>query len=107
MLIALFIICKVIKNLRKSFSIILQANPKEIDIDGIHEKLLAPPEITGVYDCHVWMVSITCFPHLRLDRDYSLKEMIEIKSKVKALLKPEIQHVTIGFEGVDEVCEGC
>ncbi len=109
-LIAAFIIFNVVKNLRKSFSIILQATPKEVNIEGIHQKLLALPEITDVHDCHVWTMDgeyHVLSTHLRLDKDYSLTQIAEIKVQVKALLKTDVQHVTIEFEGVNEQCEGC
>ena len=110
MLIALFIIYNVFKNLKHSFSIILQATPKEIDIEGIHEKLLSLPEVIDVHDCHTWTMDgeyHVLSTHLRLDKNYTLDEQAEIKVKAKRLLKEEVQHVTIEFEGVDEVCDGC
>ena len=108
LLIAAFIIFNVIKSLKKSFSIILQATPKAIDIEAIHSRLLNLPEITDVHDCHVWSMDgeyNVLSVHLRLDKDYSLNDLIAIKSKVKSLLKKDIQHVTIEFEGVDEDCQ--
>ncbi len=109
-LISLFIIFNVVKNLKKSFSIILQATPKEIDVKSIHDKLLGLPEITDVHDCHIWTMDgeyHVLSTHLRLDKDYSLNEMANIKSRAKKLLKEDVQHVTIEFEGKDEQCEGC
>ncbi len=54
LLIALFILFNVYKNIKETLRIILQVIPKEISIDTIREKLKNMPEIQEVHDCHVW-----------------------------------------------------
>lgn len=108
LLIALFIIFNVVKSLRKSFSIILQATPQGIDVEEIERQILSLPEITDVHDCHIWTMDgayNVLSVHLKLDKDYSLYELSGIKKKVKELLINEIQHVTIEFEGSKEDCD--
>jgi cobalt-zinc-cadmium efflux system protein len=110
LLIALYIIFNVVKSLRKSFLIILQGTPKGVDAVALEKQILGLPEITEVHDCHIWSMDgeyNVLSMHLKLDKDYSLNEMSGIKTKVKELLKKEIQHVTIEFEGMDESCETC
>ena len=109
-LIALFIIFNVIRNLKRSFSIILQATPKEVNVEGIHQKILSVPEVLDIHDCHIWTMDgefHVLSAHLGLDKDYTLSELVEIKSRVKKVLKEDVEHVTIEFEGKDEECEGC
>ena len=109
-LIAVFIIYNVIKNLKKSFVIILQATPKEVDIQAIHYGLKSLPEVIDVHDCHVWSMDgeyHVLSAHLVLDKVYSLREMAEIKSAAKAILADlNIQHSTLEFEEEGEHCEG-
>lgn len=110
-LIAVFIIYNVIKNLKKSFAIILQATPKEVDIQAIHYGLKSLPEVIDVHDCHVWSMDgeyHVLSAHLVLDKVYSLREMAEIKSAAKAILADlNIQHSTLEFEEEGEHCDGC
>jgi len=108
LLIALFIIFNVVKSLKKSFAIILQAIPKGIDVEELENEILSIPEITDLHDCHIWPMDgeyNVLSVHLKLDKDYSLLEMSAIKRKVKVMLKKDIQHVTIEFEGVNEDCD--
>ena len=108
-LISLFVLYNVYKNLRKSMLVILQGIPEEVSLEDIKEKLKDISEITDVHDNHVWSMDgeyniLTI--HLQLDQDYKLSEQAKLKEKVRSQLKAEsINHITIEFEGQDENCE--
>ncbi|MEQ8626936.1 cation diffusion facilitator family transporter [Ekhidna sp.] len=108
-LISLFVLYNVYKNLRKSMLVILQGIPEDVSLDEIKEKLKDISEITDVHDNHVWSMDgeyniLTI--HLQLDQDYKLSEQAKLKEKVRSQLKDEsINHITIEFEGQDENCE--
>ena len=108
-LISLFVLYNVYKNLRKSMLVILQGIPEEISIDHIRQKLKDMPEVTDIHDCHAWSMDgqYNIFTiHLQLDKDYRLSEQAELKDTVRSKLKDEsINHITIEFEGQDENCE--
>ena len=110
-LIAIFIIYNVVKNLRKSLLIILQASPSEVDVDEIRQQLTAIPEIIDIHDCHIWSMDgeyNVLSAHLVIEENLSLEAMASIKVNVKKLLKKNhIDHITIEFEGKDEPCDGC
>ncbi|OEK05819.1 cation diffusion facilitator family transporter [Roseivirga misakiensis] len=110
-LIGVFIIYNVIANLKKSFSIILQTTPADVDIPAIHDGLKSIPEIIDIHDCHVWSMDgeyHVLSAHVVLDKVYSLRELTEIKSKAKLLLADlNIKHSTLEFEEDGEECEGC
>lgn len=108
-LISIFVLYNVYKNLKKSLLIILQGIPEDVDMDEIRQKLKGISEITDLHDCHVWSMdgnySILTL-HLQLDRDYKLSEQARLKNKVTAILKDEsINHITIEFEGNNENCD--
>ena len=108
-LISLFVLYNVYKNLRKSMLVILQGIPEEVSLEDIKEKLKDISEITDVHDNHVWSMdgeyNILAI-HLQLDQDYKLSEQAKLKEKVRSQLKDEsINHITIEFEGQDENCE--
>ena len=108
-LISLFVLYNVYKNLRKSMLVILQGIPEEISIDDIGLKLKSMPEVTDIHDYHAWSMDgqyniLTL--HLQLDKDYTLSEQARVKETVRSRLKDEsINHITIEFEGLDENCE--
>ncbi|WP_020531084.1 cation diffusion facilitator family transporter [Flexithrix dorotheae] len=112
-LISLFVLYNVYKNLRKSMLVILQGIPEEVSIDYIGEKLKDIPAVTDIHDCHIWSMDgqyniLTI--HLQLDKDYKLSEQVKLKETVRTKLKSEaINHITMEFEGHDENCEmeGC
>lgn len=110
-MIGVFIIYNVVSNLKKSFSIILQTTPSDVDIPAIHEGLKSLPEIIDVHDCHVWSMDgqyHVLSAHVVLDKVYSLRELTDIKSRAKLLLAElNIEHSTLEFEEDGEDCEGC
>lgn len=110
-LIALFIIYNVVKNLKKSLLIILQAKPGEVDMEKVNKLLLSIPEIIEVHDCHVWSMDgeyNVLSAHMVIDNNLTLSEIASIKSKAKVLLKENhIEHVTLEFEAKGEHCDGC
>ncbi len=110
-MIGVFIIYNVVSNLKKSFSIILQTTPSDVDIPAIHEGLKSLPEIIDVHDCHVWSMDgqyHVLSAHVVLDKVYSLRELTDIKSRAKLLLAElNIEHSTLEFEEEGEECEGC
>lgn len=116
LLIALFILFNVYKNIKDTLRILLQGIPKEISVEKIQKKLLHFPEISEIHDCHVWS----------LDGEYNLATLHvslkdtsllndgshEIKRKIRKLLHDdfEIEHVTLELESTNENCEykeGC
>ena len=110
-MIGIFIIYNVIKNLKQSFSIILQTTPADVDIPALQEGLKSLDEVIGVHDCHVWSMDgayHVLSAHVVLDKVYFLRELTDIKSRAKLLLADlNIKHSTLEFEEDGEDCEGC
>ena len=108
-LISLFVLYNVYKNLKKNLLVILQGIPEEISIDDIRQKLKNISKVTDIHDCHAWSMDgqyniLTL--HLRLDKDYKLSEQAKLKEQVRTQLKDEsINHITIEFEAQGENCE--
>ncbi len=110
-LIALFILYNVYRNLRESFQIILQGTPSNVDMKKIHATLLEIPGIVNFHDCHSWTMDGSyniLSAHLVVENDQSLKQLEVIKAEVKKKLdKLGINQTTIEFETEDEICEPC
>lgn len=109
-LISLWVFWNVVKNLRKSFLVLLQGIPEEVDLKRIYAKLEAFPEVIEVHDCHIWSMDgdynvLTI--HVKLNQNYSLDSQALLKSKFRNILAYEsINHITMEFEGPDEDCTG-
>lgn len=107
--ISLFVLYNVYKNIRKSLLVILQGIPDEVDIEAIKKNLQGIDSIIDVHDCHSWSMDgeyniLTL--HLILDKDVKLSDQAKLKEQVRLKLKNEsINHVTIEFEGEEENCE--
>jgi len=107
-LITLYVLFNVFKNLKTSIPIFLQAVPNHTNIELIKEKILQMPGITGVHDIHTWtldgeynILSI----HLILKEVDNLTLIQSIKEQVRHLLTGmEIHHITIETEREDDDC---
>ncbi len=108
-LIGLYILFNVFKNLKESLKIILQGTPEAIDLQIIETKITALDEVLEVHDTHLWSMDgqyniLTI--HAIVASNQSLTSLAEIKKQIKHVLKNEkINHATIEFETKDEHCE--
>lgn len=107
-MISVYVLFNIYKNLKQSLRVILQGIPENVSIDVIREKLIKMPEIVEIHDCHVWSMDgryNVMTIHLQLAKDLKLSEQAVLKLKVRHLLKNNsIDHMTIEFEGEDENC---
>lgn len=109
-LIAIFILYNVFKNLRESFKIILQGTPQDLNLDKIHAAILSVSGVENFHDCHTWtmdgeyhVLSI----HL-IVKDLGMDELEKIKVETKEKLRAlGIDHSTIEFEQEGADCEPC
>ncbi|MEP0987031.1 cation diffusion facilitator family transporter [Ekhidna sp.] len=110
-LIALFILYNVFKNLKESFRIILQGTPMNINVSDIHTAIREIDQVQNTHDCHLWsmdgdyhILSI----HIVVEKDLTLTKLRGIKTETKARMKQlGINHTTIEFETQEENCEPC
>ncbi|MDN5200863.1 cation diffusion facilitator family transporter [Fulvivirgaceae bacterium BMA10] len=109
LLIALYVLFNVYKNLKTSLKIILQGIPENANINGIKTKLESIEDILNVHDIHLWSLDghyhiLTV--HLVVPGTKSMDALVSIKQEVKSCLSKEnIKHVTIEFETEEEYCE--
>ena len=102
LLISVFIIYNVVKNLRAALDIILQSTPDNVVVEEVEAAIKQLPFIKDIHDCHVWSMDggyHVLSAHIVLDQAYELVKMEEIKVTIKALLKRmKIEHSTLEFE---------
>lgn len=110
-LITIYILYEVIKNLKEVFEIMLDKAPKDIKIDEIIPKLKEKFNIVDVHHIHVWTLDgeknfLTM--HLVVEKDTKRDEIIDIKRNIKEYLNHKrIEHVTIEIEYENENCNDC
>ncbi|MFZ4705989.1 MAG: cation diffusion facilitator family transporter [Bacteroidales bacterium] len=107
-LITIYILWNVWKNLKSTLRIFLQAIPETKQMADIEKQLLSIQEVTGVHDLHVWSmdgiyhvltVHVTVAGNLTLEHTKQLKQ--DIRAKMEGL---GIEHTTVEIEHQDEVC---
>lgn len=106
--ITIFVIFNVFKNLKSTFSIILQGVPENFNIDAIEKKILTINNVEEVHHTHLWSMDgeYSIFSvHLVVKDEIQIKDLISIKREVRDLLRNEnINHLTIEFEFENEDC---
>ncbi len=107
-LISLYILYNVYRNIRQSLRIILQGSPSHLDMEEVKRSLLEIGEVQDVHDLHAWSVDgeynvmtvhVVLRSALPMEAQHRLK--LEIRDK---LLSMGVQHCTIEFEVADEEC---
>jgi len=108
-LITIYILYRVIINLKKTFSIFLQAVPEGINIKEIEDKLLKIEGIIGVHHTHVWSMDSlnnVLSVHIVVKDSTSVDKIAEIKRKVREIISSMNPiHSTIEIEYEHEFCE--
>ena len=101
-LIALFVLLNVYKNIKEIMPILLQGSPVNLNINHLIERIKNLNHIEDVDDIHVWALDeeyniITI--HVVLKQSLSTEEQLEIKRQIRRiLLEEDIEHSTIEFE---------
>ncbi len=109
LLITIYIVVHVLRNLKKIFDVLLQKAPEHIDMDPIIEKIEALEGVHDVHHIHLWslegetpMLSM----HLVIDGHMSTEALKACKQAVRMILSNRgINHVTIETEYPDQPCE--
>lgn len=108
---SLFIIAKIIPNIKEAVQIFLQYTPRGSDIALIKGRIESLRIVKEAHDIHLWSVDglhhiFSC--HLVLEKNISIKETQGVKEDVRKILEEEgITHPTLEFELADEECRSC
>jgi len=108
-LISLYIIYNVFKNLRMAISIMMQSIPASINLEDIEKTILALPEVSNVHDCRVWSMDgeyNVLSAHVVLHKECDISTLTEVKCQIKGqLIERGINHSTLEFERPEEACD--
>jgi cobalt-zinc-cadmium efflux system protein len=106
--ITLYILGGVVKNLRAMVPVFLQAVPSGLSLDKVVSEIQATPHVSGVHHAHLWSLDgeRTVFTaHLELDCNVNPAEYAHIKEEIRQLVaRHGIYHSTVELEYPGEVC---
>jgi cobalt-zinc-cadmium efflux system protein len=107
-IITLYISYRVFINLKKTFSIFLQAVPEGIDIKEIEKKLLKIDNVIDIHHTHIWSIDSinnVFTAHIIVKDDITKEELNRIRKKVKRITQSlGLEHSTIEIECESEFC---
>lgn len=104
----LFILFNVVKNLKSTLDLFLQASPNKETQTKITDVLLLKSEVREVHHLHYWSLdgeSHVLTAHLLLKEQFDVSTIKLLKKTIAEDLAPfDLSHTTIEFEFPDEVC---
>jgi cobalt-zinc-cadmium efflux system protein len=107
-LITLFVLFNVVKNLRKIVQLFLQSVPGTIDSGEIEKKLLAINKVKSVHHTHIWSLDgehNVLTTHLVVAASATKEDLLWIRNQVRLLLEDaDFEHTTVEIGYEHEYC---
>ncbi len=107
-LITLYILFNVVKNLKKTVSIFLQAVPDETNIESFNQQIKTIQGVLDVHHTHVWSMDgekNVLSTHVVIDDNTSQENILRIKEAIRHMVKEiNIYHSTVEIEYISETC---
>lgn len=109
-LITIYILFGVLKNLKSTAMLFLQAVPEGLNIKIIEDEIKKSNIVINIHDTHIWSLDgerNVLSTHVIIKKNSSLKNIVEVKLEIKERLsKLGIGHITLEIEFEDEECKG-
>jgi cobalt-zinc-cadmium efflux system protein len=103
-----YVLFNVIRNLRKTLALFLQAVPDHIDVEAIESRLKKIDNVCSTHHTHVWSLDgehHVLTTHIVVEENTDRQQILCIKQEVKELSDElDLMHTTIEFEYGDEIC---
>ena len=104
----LFILFNVIRNLKQTLLLFLQATPDRAQLELIRDDLLSNEHVSDLHHFHIWSLDgerNVMTVHLVLVGNVSTEHIQTLKNDVqRSLKKYNFEHTTVEFEFSDEQC---
>lgn len=108
-LITLFILWNVFKNLRTVLMIFLQGVPGNINQEKLENAILKLPNVKAIHDTHIWSLDgehNILTTHLVFEHNAKENDMNDAKCRAKEIInKFNVGHSTIEIEKEEELCD--
>lgn len=109
-LITIFILYNVMKNLKEILHVFLQGVPGNLSIQEIEHAIAEQTGVLSVYHTHIWSLEgeqNLISTHIKVKDDTKHREIIDIKQNIRELMKEKgIEHVTVEVDFESEECDG-
>ena len=109
LLISLYILYNVFRNLRSTFRILLQRRPDAVDEEVVRKNVLSVPGVKDLHDLRFWTMDgqyNVMTLHVVVEQHQSIEERERIKQDVKHNLEHlEFRHTTVEIESEDADCK--
>ncbi|HSP48164.1 MAG TPA: cation diffusion facilitator family transporter, partial [Clostridiaceae bacterium] len=112
-LLTMFVLYNVVKNLREILNVFLQGVPKGLSVSEMESIITGEPGVVSVHHTHIWTLEGQkhhLSTHIVIPDDLPREEIIAIKQHIKEVVKGRgIEHVTVevDFESEDCTSEFC
>lgn len=107
-LIALFVLWNVGRNLKKVIAVFLQTTPDSFDLEAFEKNVSELPGVCETHHIHVWSLdgeSHVLSAHVVMEESMKRNDITEVKNRIRNLLDPDdFEHVTIDIEIRGESC---
>lgn len=110
-LISIFILYNVVRNLRQAFRVLLQGKPDQVDEETIRKTLNDLPGVESIHDLHIWSMDseyMVLSVHLVVNEATDRTAWQALRRQAHDVLTAHgIQHATIEMEFPGEDCHWC
>ncbi len=107
-LITLYVVYNVIKHLRSTLSLFLQAVPEQLSLARIEQELQAIPAVRSCHHTRLWSLDGShhvLTSHIVVDADTPTSSIAHIKQAVQQLAqRHDLVHTTIEIDYADDAC---
>lgn len=107
-LIALYVLYNVIKNLRETISLFLQSVPSGVEVDEMLHAMDEIEHVQSIHHLHVWSLDgehHVLTTHVVVDGNISKIDVRRVKDTIKSALEPyEFSHITLEVEYGEDDC---
>ena len=107
-LITLYVLYNVLRNLRKTLRLFLQAVPEQVDLAHIKERILAIEGVCDTHHTHVWSLDgdhHVLTTHVVVSEKTTREQILFIKQEINRLsVEQHLVHTTVEVEYQGELC---
>ncbi|HHU63521.1 MAG TPA: cation transporter [Clostridiales bacterium] len=108
-IITVYVLYNVVKNLKNVLNVFLQGVPKDLSIREIEQEIMEKTDVLSVHHTHIWSLEgqkNLLTTHVTVQDGAEQQRIIALKERIKDLMKEKgISHVTIEFEFASEDCK--
>lgn len=108
LIITLYVLFNVLKNLRKTLAVFLQSVPENISNAEVIAQLSHIPKVKSVHHTHLWSIDgehHVLTTHVVVEEDTSKVDIVRIKEQVRQLANTlNCEHITVEIEYCDTEC---